>query len=199
VTARRQLAGFARGLAGAASCLFAATLVAACAAAVVPLPGAEANEPIPFIDAHAHLNDEATQLALMRRHGAERAIVFWGRDSDNESIAESARRHSDKFIAFASISPERAAYRQLWNRDDPRVLRTLDTLLASGRFQGIGEISAVRFPSPGVPEADYDPTGPTMTGILALARRYRVAVLLHIEWTRMRELSALLEQFPMSP
>ena len=35
-----------------------------------------------------------------------------------------------------------------------------------------------------------------MSGILALARRYRVPVLLHIEWTRMRELSALLEQFP---
>jgi hypothetical protein len=34
-----------------------------------------------------------------------------------------------------------------------------------------------------------------MTGILALARRYRVPVLLHVEWTRMRELSALLERF----
>jgi hypothetical protein len=59
------------------------------------------------------------QLELMRRHGAERAVVFWGRSSDNESIAESARRHPDRFIAFASISPERAAYRQLWQRDDP--------------------------------------------------------------------------------
>ena len=123
------------------------------------------------------------QLELMRRHGAERAVVFWGRNSDNESIAESARRHPDRFIAFASISPERAAYRQLWDRDDPGVLQTLDALLASGRFRGIGEISAVHFPSPGLPEADYDPSGPIMSGILALARRYRVPVLLHIEWT----------------
>jgi len=76
------------------------------------------------------------------------------------------------------------------------VLKTLDALLASGRFRGIGEISAVHFPSPGLPEADYDPSGPTMAGILALARRYRVPVLLHVEWTRMRELSALLERFP---
>jgi predicted TIM-barrel fold metal-dependent hydrolase len=54
----------------------------------------------------------------------------------------------------------------------------------------------VHFPSPGLPEADFDPSGPTLSGILALARKYRVPVLLHVEWTRMRELSALLERFP---
>jgi len=193
---RRRAPAGARGLASIASCLVAATLAAACASAAPPSPAAEPGAPIPFIDAHAHLNDEAMQLDLMRRHGAERAVVFWGRSSDNESIAESARRHPDRFIAFASVSPERAAYRLLWDRDDPGLLQTLDALLASGRFRGIGEISAVHFPSPGLPEADYDPAGPTMTGILALARRYRMPVLLHVEWTRMRELSALLERFP---
>jgi len=45
-------------------------------------------------------------------------------------------------------------------------------------------------------EADFDPAGPTMAGILALAQRHRVPVLLHVEWTRLRELSALLERFP---
>jgi len=158
-----------------------------------------AQEParlVPFIDAHVHLNDEAMQLELMRRHGAERAVVFWGRNSNNESVAESARRHPDRFIAFASVSPERSAYRTLWDRDDPGLLKTLDELLASGRFRGIGEISATHFPSPGLPEADYDPAGATMTGILALARRYRVPVLVHVEWTRMAELSALLGRFP---
>ena len=48
------------------------------------------------------------------------------------------------------------------------MLKTLDALLASGRFRGIGEISAVHFPSPGLPEADYDPGGPILSGILAL-------------------------------
>jgi predicted TIM-barrel fold metal-dependent hydrolase len=193
--ARSRLPACARGLASIAAGLIAA-LAAACASAAPPPLEAEADAPVPFIDAHAHLNDEAMQLDLMHRHGAERAVVFWGRSSDNESIAESARRHPDRFIAFASVSPERAAYRALWDRDDPGLLQTLDALLASGRFRGIGEISAVHFPSPGLPEADYDPAGPTMTGILALARRYRMPVLLHIEWTRMRELSALLERFP---
>ena len=173
---------------------FVAVLLAACA--TVASAQNDPAAPLPFIDAHVHLNDEATQLELMSRHGAEQAIVFWGGRSDNESVAESARRHPERFIAFASISPERVAYRQLWNRDDPALLRTLDELLASGRFRGIGEISAVHFPSPGFPEADYDPSGPTLTGLLALARKHGVPVLLHIEWTRLRELSALLERFP---
>ena len=180
---------------GLARALLVSTLLAACATPPASPPPADPVAPLPFIDAHVHLNDEAMQLELMRRHGAEQAIVFWGGRSDNESVAESARRHPDRFIAFASISPERAAYRQLWNRDDPAVLQTLDELLASGRFRGIGEISAVHFPSPGLPEADYDPSGPTLTGILALARKHRLPVLLHIEWTRLRELSVLLERF----
>ena len=191
--AARRIADRVRPVAGVARLVLAATLLSACSAAAPPLPPTDL---VPFIDAHVHLNDEAMQLALMQRHGAERAIVFWGRNSDNESIAESARRHPDRFIAFASISPERSTYRQLWERDDPSVLQTLEALLASGRFRGIGEISAVHFPSPGLPEADHDPTGPIMSGILALARRHRLPVLLHIEWTRLRELSALLERFP---
>ena len=38
-----------------------------------------------------------------------------------------------------------------------------------------------------------------MHGILALARKHRVPVMVHIESTRMRELSALLEAFPDVP
>ena len=181
---------------GAAACLVAAVVAAACATPPPAPAASEPEAPIPFIDAHVHLNDEAMQLELMRRHGVERAVVFWGRGSDNASIADSARRHPGLFVPFASISPERAAYRTLWQRDDPALLAELDTLLASGRFRGIGEISAVHFPSPGLPETDFDPSGPTLAGILALARRHRVPVLLHVEWTRLRELSALLERFP---
>jgi predicted TIM-barrel fold metal-dependent hydrolase len=152
-------------------------------------------ETVPFVDAHVHLNDEPMQLELMQRFGATRAVVFWGRKGDNESIADAARRHPERFIAFASISPERAAYRKAWDAGDPTLLRVLDELLASGRFKGIGEISAVHFPSAGFPEADYDPLGPMLTGILALARSHRVPVLVHIEWTRMTELSRLLDTF----
>ena len=164
-------------------------------AANAPAPAPTPDLLVPFIDAHVHLNDETMQLDLMRRFGAERAVVFWGRDSDNESIAASAKRQPDRFIAFASISPERASYRRGWDADPAGLLKTLDDLLASGQFRGIGEISATHFPSPGLREADYDPTGQMMVGILALGRKYRMPVLVHIEWTRMQELSALLSRF----
>jgi predicted TIM-barrel fold metal-dependent hydrolase len=154
---------------------------------------------VPFVDAHVHLNDESMQLEMMQRFGAKRAVVFWGRNSDNETIAAAVDRHPDRFIAFASISPERSSYRSAWEAQDATLLTALDALLASRRFKGIGEISAVHFPSPGLPEADYDPMGSMLQGILALARKHRVPVLVHIEVTRMRELSSLLEAFPDVP
>lgn len=150
---------------------------------------------IPFVDAHAHLNDEAMQLELMDRYGASHAVVFWGGRSDNDSVAQAAKRHPQRLIAFASISPERTAYRPAWESNDKALLDTLDRLLATGQYKGIGEISAVHFPSAGFGETDFNPMGPMVTGIMTLARKHRVPVMLHIESTRMAELSALLEQF----
>ena len=135
------------------------------------------------------------QLELMRRYGAERAVVFWGRRSDNESIAESARRHPDRLIAFASISPERLAYRQLWNRDDPGCCKRWTRCSPPAAFAASADLGGA-LPLAGTAGGRLRPERPTMTGILALARRYRVPVLLHVESTRMRELSALLERFP---
>jgi hypothetical protein len=140
---------------------------------VQPLPDTAI---VPFVDSHVHLNDEPMQLELMQRFGATRAIVFWGRSSDNESVLNAASRHPGLFIPFASISPERSAYRRAWEAQDTALLNTLDELLASGRFKGIGEISAVHFPSLGFAETDFDPTAPMMTGILTLARKHRVPV-----------------------
>lgn len=154
---------------------------------------------VPFIDAHVHLNDESLQLEMMQRFGVKRAVVFWGRNSDNEAIAAAVDRHPDRFIAFASISPERRSYRKAWDEQDTSLLTALDALLASGRFKGIGEISSTHFPSPGLPEADYDPMSPMLQGILALARKHRVPVMVHIELTRLRELSSLLDAYPDVP
>lgn len=158
-----------------------------------------AAQPLPFLDAHVHLNDERMQLELMRRHGVERAVIFWGRNSDNESIAEAARRHPERFIAFASVSPERTAYRAAWTDNDATLLVQLDRLLASGRYHGIGEISSTHFPSPGLAETDFDPLGPMLTGIMALARKHRVPVMVHIEITRLKEFAGLLSLYPDVP
>lgn len=170
-------------------CLLLALALPAAAAA------AEADTLVPFADAHVHLNDPALQLELMDRWGASHAVVFWGGRSSNDSVREAAQRHPGRLIPFASISPERTAYRPAWERDDPALLQDLDAMLSSGAFRGIGEISAAHFPSAGFGETDFSPTGPMMTGILELARKHKVPVLLHVETTRMGELGTLLERF----
>lgn len=173
-----------------------------CLAAAIVLPvqaradSAAPAAPIPFADAHVHLNDLAMQLELMQRWGATHAVVFWGGRSSNESVVEAARGHPGRLIPFASISPERTAYRPAWERDDPALLQQLDALLASGEFRGIGEISAAHFPSAGFAETDFSPTGPMMAGIMALARKHRVPVMVHVESTRMAELGEMLARFP---
>jgi predicted TIM-barrel fold metal-dependent hydrolase len=172
----------------------AALLLAAASALALAQPAS-----IPFVDAHVHLNDPAMQLRLMEQHGATQAVVFWGGLSDNASVLEAARRHPGRFIPFASISPERTAYRPAWERDDAHLLEQLDTLLATGAYKGIGEISAAHYPSSGFAETDFSPTGPMVRGILALARKHRVPVMLHVEITRMAELSQLLDAFPDVP
>ncbi len=154
---------------------------------------------VPFVDAHVHLNDPALQIELMDRHGASQAVVFWGGRSDNDSVLDAARRWPGRFVPFASISPERRAYRSAWERDDVALLEQLDTLLTSSDYRGIGEISSVHFPSAGFPEADFSPGGAMTSGILALARKHRVPVMLHIELTRLAEFSALLARFADVP
>jgi len=158
-------------------------------------PEAAAPPPIPFADAHVHLNDVEMQLQLMERWGATQAVVFWGGRSSNASVLEAARRHPGRLIPFASISPERTAYRPAWAQDDPALLAQLDALLESGEYKGIGEISAAHFPSAGFAETDFSPLGATMTGIMDLARKHRVPVMVHVELTRMNELGTLLERF----
>jgi predicted TIM-barrel fold metal-dependent hydrolase len=178
-------------------------LLSAClalpACAAWPQPGHPPAEPIPFVDAHAHLNDPALQLELMQRWGATRAVVFWGGRSSNESVAQAARAHPGRLIPFASISPERTAYRPAWTQHDTALLDQLDALLATGVYKGIGEISAVHFPSVGFGETDFSPLGPMVTGILELARKHKVPVMLHVESTRMAELGELLARFPDVP
>lgn len=166
------------------------------AESAAPTPPAN---PIPFVDAHAHLNDPAMQLDLMQRWGATHSVVFWGGRSSNESVAEAARQHPGKLIPFASISPERTAYRPAWSQHDEALLKQLDAMLATGQYKGIGEISAAHFPSAGFDETDFSPMGPMVTGILELARKHKVPVMLHVESTRLAELGQLLEKFPDVP
>lgn len=152
-----------------------------------------------FVDAHVHLNNLPMQLELMQRWGASHAVVFWGGRSSNESVAEAARQHPGVLIPFASISPERTAYRPQWEHNSETLLQRLDDMLATGQFRGIGEISAVHFPSTGFAETDFGVTGPMMIGIMELARKHKVPVMVHVESTRMADLEVLLQRFPDVP
>ena len=155
----------------------------------------------PFFDAHVHLIDLEMQLRLMERFKIRRAVIFWGRKSDNASVAAAARAHPGLLVAFASISPERATYRSLWDKEDEAVLEILERAIAdsNGIVKGIGEISAVHFPSAGLGETDYDPSGSAMRGIFEIARRHRLPVMVHIEVTRLREFSTLMDAYPTVP
>lgn len=148
-----------------------------------------------FVDAHVHLNDLVMQTQLMNEHQIERAVIFWGRSSDNELLLEAAKANPDMFFPFASISPERRRYRSHWEEDDVTILDELEDYLKTGFFKGIGEISVVHFPSQGFPEADYSPLGNVMKGIMRLAEQYDVPVNIHCEITRLAEFSQLLEAF----
>lgn len=171
-------------------CLTVCVLVAAGATA----RGEETD--LSFVDAHVHLNRAGAFLDLMDAYEIPRAVVFWGRASDNETLVADTQANPTRFIPFASVSPERRGYRPFWEKDDPSLLAELDELLAAGIVRGIGEISVAHFPSRGFPEADFDPLGNVMTGIMALARKHRVPVSVHCELTRLREFSELLERFP---
>jgi predicted TIM-barrel fold metal-dependent hydrolase len=155
-----------------------------------------AQSGVSFIDAHVHLNDPEGWIRLMDSTGVDRAVVFRGRTTDNQGLAAAAERWPGRLIPFLSVSPEHREYRGAWERDDPSILGVVDSLLATGAFEGIGEISVSHFPGDGFPEADFDPGGRVVSGILALAQRYGVPVTVHVEITRLREFESLLEAFP---
>jgi Tat protein secretion system quality control protein TatD with DNase activity len=148
-----------------------------------------------LIDSHVHLNDVAMQVALMDEFGVDRAVVFWGARSTDETILEAAAQHPGRFIPFASISPERTAFRPMWQRDDAKILARLESLLATGRFRGIGEISVVHDATAGFAATAFSPLSPTMRGIMDLARRHRIPVMVHCERSHLEPLGELLQAY----
>ncbi len=148
-----------------------------------------------FSDAHVHLNDPEAWVRLMDEAGIDRALVFRGRDIDNHGLLEAAQRWPGRLIPFLSVSPEHREFRSSWETDDPALVEVVDSLLEVGGFFGIGEISVSHFPGRGFPEADFDPNGHVMRGILGVARRYAVPVTMHVEVTRLRELEEVISDF----
>jgi predicted TIM-barrel fold metal-dependent hydrolase len=163
-----------------------------------PIPGRASGQSAPgrgFIDAHVHLNDPDAWIRLMDSAGIDHALIFRGRSLDNAGLLEAARRWPGRLIPFLSVSPEHREFRDAWSADDTGIVTVVDSLLRAGGFRGIGEISVSHFPGAGFPEADFNPSGRVMRGILEVARRHAVPVTLHVEVTRLRELEAVLVDF----
>lgn len=148
-----------------------------------------------FVDAHVHLNDPAAWIALMNETGIAWSVALAGRDIDNAGLLDAARRWPGRVLPFVSVSPEHRAFRRYWEADDDALVEIAASLLAGGQFHGIGEISVSHFAGAGFPEADFDPRGRIMRGLLRLARKHEVPVSMHVEVTRLRELEALLAEF----
>lgn len=147
-------------------------------------------------DGHVHLNSLPPVLEQMRRHHVERSVVFWGHATDNAQVLEAARAHPE-LVPFLSVSPEREEpYGRWWRTGDRALLAYVERELGRGVWRGIGELSIVHFPSRGFPETEISPLHPLMDGLMRLAARYRVPVLVHCEMTYARELDLLLTRHP---
>lgn len=157
---------------------------------------ASAAQSATFMDGHVHLNDPAAWVAAMDDAGIQAAVALRGRSIGHAGLIEAAEAWPGRILPFVSISPEHREFRGSWDLDDPSVGEVVDSLLRTGAFHGIGEISVSHFPGAGFPEADYDPDGVIMNRILEVARQHDVPVLVHSEITRLREFEALLAAHP---
>ncbi len=167
-------------------------LVLALSLAGVPLRAQDG-----YFDAHVHLNDPAAHVERMDRLGIPRALVFWGHAGDNPEIRAAAARWPDRLVPMVSVSPERRdPYGNWWKAADPRLLTHLEAELDQGGYRGIGELSIVHFPSKGFPETEVSPLHPLMDGIMRIAARRSLPVMVHCEMTYARELDALLRAHP---
>jgi predicted TIM-barrel fold metal-dependent hydrolase len=131
----------------------------------------------------------------MNANGIQRSVVLRGRAMDHEGLVAASLDWPGRLYPFVSISPEHREYRGSWESGSSAIVELADSLLSTGSFYGVGEISAVHFPGPGFPEADYSPTGGVMHGIFEVARRHDVPVTVHIEVTRLAELESMLAEY----
>lgn len=153
-----------------------------------------------FYDGHVHLNQLAPVLEQMQRHQVERSIIFWGHATDNAQVEAAARQHPGRLVPFLSVSPEREEpYGRWWRTGDRGLLTYAEHELARGVYRGIGELSIVHFPSRGFPETEISPQHPLLDGLMGLAARFKVPVLIHCEMTYARELAQLLARHPNVP
>jgi predicted TIM-barrel fold metal-dependent hydrolase len=145
----------------------------------------------PMADVHLHYNWDQAELTSareaveqLREHNVVLAVVFSVPSDEARELVEAG---GDWIIPFYSPYYD-ARNRHTWFHD-PAVVERTRQALASGYYQGIGEVHLV---STIGPRRD----NPVFQGLLALAAEYRVPVNLHTEASNYRYLLPICEGHP---
>ncbi len=151
---------------------------------------------LPIIDAHGHLQGDASAeelLRLMDQTGVSRIVLqatHGPQKGTDEQALSYARRFPTRFVPFVGFQnrpPLR--HRKNWIDPDPAALAFLDEVeakLRAGGFFGLGEI-VLRYyghqePSGHCcPEVDRPADSPLMFRIAEIATRFQLPMLIHAE------------------
>lgn len=132
---------------------------------------------LPLFDVHFHYNnpvDENEMLANLAAAHITRAVLF-----GTESASEMARKYPERFVASYSgrLSSRR---RELSGGKDEAMVKKVagefEQALRSGRYRGLGEVSAYHHAYPDDPIA---PDSPLVLRLLEIAGRHHVPINIH--------------------
>ncbi|NMB78199.1 MAG: amidohydrolase family protein [Methanomicrobiales archaeon] len=154
-----------------------------------------------FIDTHAHIRPSSMSfdqvIQLMDRNNISRMIIMeppgdmWisGAQPSSYGIPDARTKYPDRFSVLfsgeAGVMLYKAAKSNAYTHEEQKKFSDLlDQALASGNYQGIGEIGLRHLPPPGMP-ATYDITVPADHPWLFImsdaAAKYRVPLDIHLQ------------------
>jgi hypothetical protein len=149
---------------------------------------------LPLFDAHFHYNqpaDEDELLASLSAAHITRSVLFGG-----ESASEMARKYPERFVASYSGLLSGRRHELNGGKDEAIVTEIageVDQALRSGRYRGLGEISAYHHAYPHDPVA---PDSPLILRLFELAGRYHVPVNIHCSDFGYSEMEHALRESP---
>lgn len=145
---------------------------------------------VPILDAHNHVMpglDPDEMVRELDRHGICRIVLMaTGTPFDKRAGLTLAAfdKHPDRVILFVGLNGIR--------RFTPEILKSIDGLLASGKFRGMGELTLRHYPferealdGSTVRAGDYTlaADSPEVLEVFALAEKHGVVLTVHMETT----------------
>ncbi len=158
---------------------------------LLAINGPAFGEPEPFADIHLHFNWDQQEIIsaqeVVKRLRANNVVLAMVTSTPTGLALELADAGGPWIRPF--FSPYlTVAHRNHWMRDET-VLRLAEQGLASGRYQGIGEVHVWSNMGP-----RWD--NPILVGLLRLAQQYRVPFLIHTEASSHLFFAPVCQQYP---